>query len=31
MNIEIKNLTMRYPRADKKALDGVTITIPEGI
>ena len=31
MNIEIKNLTMRYPRADKKALDSVTITIPEGI
>ena len=31
MNIEIKNLTMRYPRTDKKALDSVNITIPEGI
>lgn len=31
MNIQIKNLTMHYPRADKKALDGVTITIPEGV
>ncbi|MBO5512760.1 MAG: ATP-binding cassette domain-containing protein, partial [Clostridia bacterium] len=31
MNIEIKDLTMRYPRTDKKALDSVTITIPEGI
>ncbi len=31
MNIEIKNLTKIYPRGKKKALDGVNITIGEGI
>ena len=31
MNIEIKNLTKIYPRGKKKALDGVDITIGEGI
>ena len=31
MNIEIKNLTKIYPRGKKKALDGVSITIGEGI
>lgn len=31
MQIEIKNLTKIYPRGKKKALDGVNITIGEGI
>ena len=31
MNIEIKNITKIYPRGKKKALDGVNITIGEGI
>ena len=31
MNIEIKNLTKIYPRGKKKALDGVNISIGEGI
>lgn len=31
MTIEIKHLTKRYPHADKKALDDVTITIPAGV
>ena len=31
MNIEIKNLTKIYPRGKKRALDGVNITIGEGI
>ena len=31
MNIEIKNITKIYPRGKKKALDGVNISIGEGI
>ena len=31
MNIEIKNITKIYPRGKKKALNGVNITIGEGI
>jgi len=31
MNIEIKNLTKIYPRGKKKALNGVNITIGQGI
>ena len=31
MNIEINNITKIYPRGKKKALDGVNITIGEGI
>ncbi len=31
MSIEIKNLSKLYPRAKKKALDAVNITIPTGI